>query len=105
MFGSENDIVGCIFGGKLSVDFFPRKIGLDVVAENLTTFFTASKDSCHLELTLGAFSRNFKSPHKVSDLFCVCEMVSTLYAQILNYANIPGVQHCLESTASKERIH
>ena len=52
-FGSET----C--GGFLVADFlsiFSRKIGFKFVTENFTAFFTASKDICHLELTLGASS-------------------------------------------------
>ena len=47
-----------IFGGKLSVSILPRKIGLNFITENSTTFFTARKDICHLELALGASSPN-----------------------------------------------
>ena len=39
----------------------PRKIGLEFVTENFTTFFTARKSIGHLELTLGGFSRNVSS--------------------------------------------
>ena len=35
---------------------FPRKIGLNYVAQDFTIFFTAGKDICHRELTLGASS-------------------------------------------------
>ena len=37
-------------------NFSPRKIGLKFVTENFTTFSTARKEICHLELTLGASS-------------------------------------------------
>ena len=45
------------FGGKCSVNF-PQKIGLKFVTENFTIFFTARKEICHLELSLGASSPN-----------------------------------------------
>ena len=45
-----------IFGGKVSVKFSPGKIGLTFVTKNFTTFFTARKEICHLELTLGESS-------------------------------------------------
>ena len=50
-----------IFGGKFCVNFPPGKIGLKFVTENFSTFFTARKDICHLELTLGASSPNYFS--------------------------------------------
>ena len=34
--------------------FSPQKIGLKFVTANFTTFFTAIKEICHLEFTLGA---------------------------------------------------
>ena len=55
-------------GGFLVANFFhifPRKYGLKFVtpetSENFTTFFTAKKEIYHLELALGATSRNFSS--------------------------------------------
>ena len=44
------------FGRKFSVGFSQDKIGYKFVTENFTTFFTARKDICPLELTLGASS-------------------------------------------------
>ena len=41
---------------------FPRKkIGLNFVTENFTTFFAARKEICHLELTLGASSPKYSA--------------------------------------------
>ena len=36
----------------------PGKMGVNFVTENFTTFFTARKEICQMELTLGAFSPN-----------------------------------------------
>ena len=36
------------------LSIFPRKIGLKFVTKNFTTFFTARKETGHLDLTLGA---------------------------------------------------
>ena len=44
-----------IFGGKFSVNFSQEKC-LTFVTENFTTFVTARKEICHMELTLGASS-------------------------------------------------
>ena len=41
-----------IFGGEFSVNF-PRKIGSNFVTESVPEFFTARKEICHLERTLG----------------------------------------------------
>ena len=43
---------------QIFCQFSPGKIGLKFVTENFTTFFTARKEICHLELTLGAFAPN-----------------------------------------------
>ena len=42
---------------RSSVGSVRRKIGLNFVTENFTTFFTGRTSICHLELTLGGFSR------------------------------------------------
>ena len=44
-------------GGNLSVSS-PRKIGLELVTEYFTTFFTASREKHLLAFTLGALARN-----------------------------------------------
>ena len=44
------------FGVATFLSVSPRKKGLKFVTENVTTFFTARKEICHLELTLGASS-------------------------------------------------
>ena len=48
------------------LSIFPRKIGLDFVTKNFTTFFTVKKETCHLELTLpateqGVITKGFSS--------------------------------------------
>ena len=49
-------------GGFLVADFLsPGKMALKFVTGNFATFFTARKEICHLELTLGASSPNFSS--------------------------------------------
>ena len=56
-----------IFGGKFSVGF-PLKNRLEFVTKSFTTF-TARKEMCHLELTLGASSPNkFNRPRWIAQL-------------------------------------
>ena len=45
-----------IFGGKFCVNFSQEKWRLKFVTANFTTFFTASKEMCYLDFTLGAFA-------------------------------------------------
>ena len=53
------------FWWKILCRFSSGKLGLKLVTENSTTFFTVGKEICHLELTLGASSpTNFEHVSK-----------------------------------------
>ena len=82
------------------LSIFPRKIGLTFVTENLTTFFTARKEICHLELTLGASSPNknatisvfitqFELPSWLENVFIATGISS--WGHTLAKACMPGI--------------
>ena len=43
---------------QIFCQFFPGKKNFNLVTENFATFFTPRKETCHLQLTLGASSPN-----------------------------------------------
>ena len=53
------------FWWQIFCQFSPGKIGVKFDTENFTTFFTARKDICHLELTLGTSSPKAAFMHVV----------------------------------------